>query len=134
MTMTTNATGADIWMTSTRDGLARNTNKEGENMVKCYECGREFDDDDRQHECPFCGEEDMGEGFYFCENCETLMNYSGDMWECEYCENEGKKERHSHNHRSVSFCPECGAELDDDYCDECGWPDVNQGWLGEEYG
>lgn len=36
--------------------------------------------------------------------------------------------------REVSFCPCCGAELYDEYCEECGWPDVNQGWLGEEYG
>ena len=33
-------------------------------------------------------------------------------------------------------CPSCGAVLEDwqDYCDECGWPDVNLGWIGEEYG
>ena len=33
-------------------------------------------------------------------------------------------------------CPSCGAILEDweDSCDECGWPDVNMGWVGEEYG
>ena len=38
---------------------------------------------------------------------------------------------HSH---SYSECPSCGAPYYDGYCDECGYPDVNQGWLGEEYG
>ncbi len=31
-------------------------------------------------------------------------------------------------------CPSCGAPYYDGYCEECGYPDVNQGWLGEEYG
>ena len=30
-------------------------------------------------------------------------------------------------------CPSCGAPYYDGYCDECGYPDVNQGWLGEQY-
>ena len=30
-------------------------------------------------------------------------------------------------------CPSCGALIDGCYCEECGWPDVNQGWLGENY-
>lgn len=33
-------------------------------MIKCYECDYEIDEDDTEYECPFCGEEDMGEGFY----------------------------------------------------------------------
>ena len=36
--------------------------------------------------------------------------------------------------RSYSECPSCGAPYYDGYCDECGYPDINQGWLGEEYG
>ena len=31
-------------------------------------------------------------------------------------------------------CPSCGAPYYDGYCEECGYPDINQGWLGEEYG
>ena len=34
---------------------------------------------------------------------------------------------------SYSECPSCGAPYFDGYCDECGYPDVNQGWLGENY-
>lgn len=30
-------------------------------------------------------------------------------------------------------CPSCGAPYYDGYCDECGYPDTNQGWLGENY-
>ena len=33
----------------------------------------------------------------------------------------------------VDECPSCGAVMYGDYCEECGWPDVNQGWLGENY-
>lgn len=35
---------------------------------------------------------------------------------------------------SFCECPSCGAPYYDGYCEECGYPDVNQGWLGEEYG
>lgn len=42
------------------------------------------------------------------------------------------------NNRLSSFpyseCPSCGAPYYDGYCEECGYPDINQGWLGEEYG
>lgn len=31
-------------------------------------------------------------------------------------------------------CPSCGSPYYDGYCEECGYPDVNQGWIGEEYG
>ena len=34
---------------------------------------------------------------------------------------------------SYSECPSCGAPYYDGYCEECGYPDVNQGWLGENY-
>ncbi|MGX8693693.1 MAG: hypothetical protein ACSW71_02175 [Methanobrevibacter sp.] len=40
----------------------------------------------------------------------------------------------SYTSHSYSECPSCGAPYYDGYCDECGYPDVNQGWLGEEYG
>ena len=40
----------------------------------------------------------------------------------------------SYRNHSYSECPSCGAPYYDGYCDECGYPDVNQGWLGEEYG
>lgn len=35
---------------------------------------------------------------------------------------------------SYSECPSCGAPYYDGYCEECGYPDINQGWIGEEYG
>jgi len=38
------------------------------------------------------------------------------------------------NHYDYCECPSCGAPYYDGYCEECGYPDVNQGWLGEEYG
>lgn len=34
---------------------------------------------------------------------------------------------------SYCECPSCGAPFFDGYCEECGYPDINQGWLGEEY-
>lgn len=34
---------------------------------------------------------------------------------------------------SYSECPSCGAPYYDGYCEECGYPDINQGWLGENY-
>ena len=34
---------------------------------------------------------------------------------------------------SYSECPSCGAPYFDGYCEECGYPDINQGWLGENY-
>ena len=102
-------------------------------MVKCYECGYEFDEDERQYDCPFCGEMDYGEGFYQCENCDTLMDYNGDMWECEHCENEGIEIVSSHP--QFGTCPNCGGMIaDDGYCEDCGEnEDVNQGWIGENY-
>jgi hypothetical protein len=30
-------------------------------------------------------------------------------------------------------CPCCGAPYYDGYCEECGYPDINQGWIGENY-
>ena len=30
-------------------------------------------------------------------------------------------------------CPSCGAPYYDGYCEECGYPDINQGWIGENY-
>ena len=95
-------------------------------MIECYECGCKIDEDDAEFECPFCGETEMGEGFYICENCGALITYSGDMWECEYCSNEGvtrKKPCHD-----IFLLDD-----DDEYCED-GIPDVNQGWVGEHYG
>ena len=34
---------------------------------------------------------------------------------------------------SYCECPSCGAPYYDGYCEECGYPDVNQGWIGENY-
>ncbi|WP_405306785.1 hypothetical protein [Methanobrevibacter sp.] len=38
-----------------------------------------------------------------------------------------------HSYPSYCECPSCGAPYYDGYCEECGYPDINQGWLGEEY-
>lgn len=107
-------------------------------MYECPECGEKVDEDDVEFDCPFCGETDMGEGFYFCENCDTLFDYEGELWECEFCHNEGIEEKTEEIESSkiveVEICPECGDEMDDgEYCDSCGWPN-NQGWIGEHYG
>ncbi len=34
---------------------------------------------------------------------------------------------------SYCECPSCGAPYYDGYCEECGYPDINQGWIGENY-
>ena len=39
----------------------------------------------------------------------------------------------SHYSEDYCECPSCGAPYYDGYCEECGYPDVNQGWLGEEF-
>ena len=38
-----------------------------------------------------------------------------------------------YNRYAYSECPSCGAPFYDGFCEECGYPDINQGWLGEEY-
>lgn len=49
-----------------------------------------------------------------------------------------KRTTNTYNNRNVyrssySECPSCGAPYYDGYCEECGYPDINQGWLGENY-
>ena len=39
----------------------------------------------------------------------------------------------NHSSSSYDFCPSCGASHYDGYCEECGYPDINQGWLGENF-
>ena len=34
---------------------------------------------------------------------------------------------------TYSECPCCGAPGYDGYCEYCGYPDINQGWIGENY-
>ncbi|WP_296874675.1 hypothetical protein [uncultured Methanobrevibacter sp.] len=46
--------------------------------------------------------------------------------------NTTQRNTHYANH-AYSECPSCGAPYFDGYCGECGYPDINQGWLGEEY-
>ena len=41
--------------------------------------------------------------------------------------------RYAYNSYSYSECPSCGAPYFDGYCEECGYPDINQGWIGENY-
>ena len=102
--------------------------------MECYECGCEINEGDRQYDCPFCGEQDWGEGFYECGNCGALITFSGDMWECEHCQNEGITIAPAAPDFDV--CPYCGGIIEDDgYCSDCGEnEDVNQGWIGENYG
>ena len=96
-------------------------------MVECPECGREVDySDELEYYCPFCDEEDFGDGFYRCENCGALFDSDGCLWECFYCENEGV--RQSPQNRYYYDDEDC----DEDYSED-GIPDVNQGWLGENY-
>ncbi|MEE0939159.1 hypothetical protein [Methanobrevibacter sp.] len=51
--------------------------------------------------------------------------------------NTAKNTYHSRNNSysrsSYSECPSCGAPGYDGYCEECGYPDINQGWIGENY-
>ena len=108
-------------------------------MCECPECEEKMDEDDVQYDCPFCGKTDLGEGFYVCENCGTLFDYEGDLWECEFCENEGESEDEEITfdeedpEEEVEYCPECGEALEDpECCWSCGWPDENQGWIGEQ--
>lgn len=99
---------------------------------ECPECSEEVDGEDVEFECPFCGETDMGEGFYRCESCGTLFNHEGDLWICEFCDNE--ETTFTGGGCEVEYCPGCGEVLEDpDYCYYCGWPN-NQGWIGEHYG
>ena len=42
--------------------------------------------------------------------------------------------RNTHYNRGpYCECPSCGAPYFDGYCEECGYPDVNLGWVGENY-
>ena len=77
---------------------------------------------------PILRRDDMGEGYYRCENCGALNTWSGDEWECENCQNEGITEKRSIIYDDDDCCFE-----DDEYCED-GIPDVNQGWVGEHYG
>ncbi len=36
-----------------------------------------------------------------------------------------------YSRNDYSECPACGAPYYNGYCEECGYPDINQGWLGE---
>ena len=96
--------------------------------MECYECGAVLsEEDDLIDECPFCGDMIYGEDVLRCPTCDSLYTSSGDIWECENC---GTDQRHDN---FICECPSCGAVMDGEYCGECGWPDVNQGWLGEQY-
>ena len=101
-------------------------------MIECYECGYEIDEEeDIMHECPFCGREEIsGEGFLKCPNCGELFDFGGDKWECYFCYNNGETDS---PYDDSDECPSCGATIYGECCEECGWPDVNQGWLGENY-
>ena len=101
-------------------------------MIECSFCGEKIDEDDRQYDCPYCGEMDYGEGYWSCPNCGELIDLNGEAWVCEHCQNDGPTAV------SVEYdiCPSCGGIIaDDGYCEDCGEnEDVNQGWLGENYG
>jgi len=99
-------------------------------MFECTLCGELNDEDDVLFHCPFCDEEITGEGVWKCSGCGEYIDCDGEEWVCEDCNNEGGEEMPEDE---VDECPSCGAVMYGDYCEECGWPDVNQGWLGENY-
>ena len=105
-------------------------------MIECKMCDWEIDEDDMLSECPYC-EAEIDEEVYQCENCETLVDCEGYEWTCSECGNEEPQEDEKDTQiiftERYGECPSCGAEIDGEYCGECGWPDVNQGWLGEQY-
>ncbi|MBQ8016787.1 MAG: hypothetical protein IJ258_01645 [Methanobrevibacter sp.] len=39
----------------------------------------------------------------------------------------------SYRDDSYCECPSCGSADYDEYCEECGYSDVNQGWVGENF-
>lgn len=99
-------------------------------MRYCPECEEKTDEDDVNYICPFCGEENLGGGFYICENCGKLFDFQEFLWECEFCH----KGSETQEDDEYSTYPSCGEVLDDDeYCCDCDWPN-NQGWIGENYG
>ena len=97
-------------------------------MPECPNCGEEIGEDDNEWDCPFCGYEDWGDGFFQCYNCDTLFDWNGDLWECENCHNEGITKPRPRP-RYIDY----DDYEDDEYCED-GIPDVNQGWVGEHYG
>jgi predicted RNA-binding Zn-ribbon protein involved in translation (DUF1610 family) len=107
--------------------------KDSGDRMECYSCGYDMDGAAREYECPYCGEDDYGEGFYVCENCGALNTWSGDEWECENCQN--RTTGMAYTGPDFDICPNCGGMIaDDGYCEDCGEnEDVNQGWLGENY-
>lgn len=42
-----------------------------------------------------------------------------------------KRQTNTHYNNSYRECPACGAPYYNGLCEECGYPDINQGWLGE---
>ena len=95
-------------------------------MAECPNCGEIAED--IEYYCPRCGEMDYGEGFYICQNCETLFDDWGEEWTCPNC-------AVSKGRQDYDTCPICGGIIEDDgYCSDCGEnEDVNQGWIGENY-
>ncbi len=49
------------------------------------------------------------------------------------CRNVSTQRRNTGGYCTYSECPSCGAPHYDGYCEECGYPDINQGWIGENY-
>ncbi|WP_407394170.1 hypothetical protein [Methanobrevibacter sp.] len=46
-------------------------------------------------------------------------------------QNTSKRSDNYYSGSSYSECPACGAPHYNGFCEECGYPDINQGWLGE---
>ena len=98
------------------------------------ECGEKIDEECVEFDCLYCGETDMGEGFYTCENCNIFFTFEEVLWKCEFChDDEIMEEIEVDDSDEVQYCPECGDVLDDsEYCYNCDWSN-NQGWIGENY-
>ncbi|WP_405295239.1 hypothetical protein [Methanobrevibacter sp.] len=47
--------------------------------------------------------------------------------------NQNRSTANQYNYPAYCECPSCGAPYYDGYCEECGYPDINQGWIGENY-
>lgn len=59
----------------------------------CPNCGEYLDKENIHWACPYCDEEGY-EPYIYCESCEVPITTDGEeLWECDYCENQGGFQR-----------------------------------------